>query len=458
VPQAVSFDDLERMTALPPGQQPAPAKAISFDDLEQLAKAPAPAVAPKPEAKIPHFQDAAIPFFKSFYDEGIAPVLDMAKDAIDRGDLGESSVQKMLGAFKDQLWNFQQHPDIRNLPIVGTGATAIANRMQRQYNDGDYAGAAGTAAGFLGQFLTPDAAAALIDKLPEAAQAAAAAADATGNVAKATGKAASAGARAAAPDLLKAGLQAGASKVLGGHVPLAAFMGEMGALGRAGRGLQKGAQAAGEAWTAERAAQAAARAGTEAAPEAAAAEVPVQTGEATPDIWAGARAQNAARDATVTPNVWEKARAGNAPPGAELTLTPLDRAEGDVIDIRPEARTPEQMGAQPATEPESDLEAKLRASVEQAQAKHAAAQHLEDRIDEHHAYLTGQAEDILWANRARKADRFAQFLIENNLAATPANIDLAARHLAEKRAPSAETVPMIQDRVDWFNAKQQTVQ
>jgi hypothetical protein len=81
------------------------------------------------------------------------------------------------------------------------------------------------------------------------------------------------------------------------------------------------------------------------------------------------------------------------------------------------------------------------------------AQHLEDAIDRHAAYLQMQGEDLTWANRARKADRIAGWLIKNDLEATPANINRGAKELVETKVPSDETIPMIQDRVDWHNAR-----
>jgi hypothetical protein len=126
---------------------------------------------------------------------------------------------------------------------------------------------------------------------------------------------------------------------------------------------------------------------------------------------------------------------------------------------------PAQISAEPAAaEPASDLEQQLRASIDLANARRAGtpaltpAQILEDHIDKHSAYLANQAEDIVWANRARKADRIAQHLIENNLEATPDNIATAARQLDEARPPSEETIPMIQDRVDWHNARMAQVE
>jgi hypothetical protein len=369
-------------------------------------------------------------FFRSMYDEGVAPVVDMVSDAINRGDLGEHSVQQILGAFKDQLWNFQQHPDIRNLPLVGPGATAVANRMQRQYDAGNYAGAAGTAAGFLVPFLAPGAIEAAADKLPEAAKTAAAAADATGDFAKAAAKGTAAGAKAAAPDLAIAGLKGAASAAFGSHVPYGwtvGGFGEWNAARQAFTGLRKGAQAFGEAYSAQRAADAGPAVLRESPAWADIQPSPASTPEFTPTP---ATALPSGR----VPGSYAAAQARAAAEAPAVTVTPYERAQGDVLDVAPEART--ESGTPALT----------------------AAQLLEDRIHEHHAYLLGQAEDIIWANRARKADRFAQWLIENKLPATPGNIDLAASRLAEKNAPSDETVPMIQDRVDWFNGKQQTVQ
>jgi hypothetical protein len=374
--------------------------------------------------------------FREFYNEGISPLLQTAWDSWKRGDLGERAIQQLVDTFKDHAAIMQQHPDIRNFPLIGPGATAVSNHAQDLWNKGDYGGAFGAMAGFLSQFFAPEALDAALAKLPEAQRAAAIAADRTGSLAKATAGAAS--------DTVRGGFETVSAAVDPATVRAAIKI------------IPKGSNIL-DAWDTFQAARNAMRdARTPAAPPAVVRESPawadiqpspVTTPEFTP----------AAAPALPSGRVPGSLARAEAAAGAELTVTPAERAAGDVIDVRPEARTPEQMGAHPAAagpataEPESDLEAQLRASVEQARAKHAAAQQLEDHIDEHHAYLAGQAQDILWANRARKADRFAQFLIENNLAATPANIDLAARHLAEKRGPSAEIVPMIQDRVDWFN-------
>jgi hypothetical protein len=78
-----------------------------------------------------------------------------------------------------------------------------------------------------------------------------------------------------------------------------------------------------------------------------------------------------------------------------------------------------------------------------------AAQKIEDAADEQALRLQHAAEDIVWANRARKADRFAAYLTQNKLDPTPANLATAAKALAEKAPPSDETVPMIEDRMGY---------
>ena len=100
--------------------------------------------------------DSSHGFLRSFYDTSLRPIVGMVHDSYVRGDLGEHAASEILDSFKDQLGNFAAHPDIRNLPIIGTGATATAARMQKQYDAGNYTGMIGSAAGFLGQFAAPN--------------------------------------------------------------------------------------------------------------------------------------------------------------------------------------------------------------------------------------------------------------------------------------------------------------
>lgn len=104
---------------------------------------------------------------RSFYEGAIRPVVDQVADTYKRGDFGAKAAGELLSSFKDQVRNFAGHPDVRNLPIVGPGATATAAKMQKQFDAGNYQGMVGTAAGFVAPFATP----ALKDAAPDAAAA-----------------------------------------------------------------------------------------------------------------------------------------------------------------------------------------------------------------------------------------------------------------------------------------------
>lgn len=106
----------------------------------------------------------------------------------------------------------------------------------------------------------------------------------------------------------------------------------------------------------------------------------------------------------------------------------------------------------PAPAPRWEPYAEYQKPAEAAPAQNAAiteAQRIEDAADEHAARLQMQAEDIIWGNRARKADRFADYLTKNKLEPTPDNLAAAARAMSERAAPSDETVPMIHDRMGY---------
>lgn len=78
------------------------------------------------------------------------------------------------------------------------------------------------------------------------------------------------------------------------------------------------------------------------------------------------------------------------------------------------------------------------------------AQRIEDAADQHAARLQAQAEDIIWANRAHRADRFAAYLLREGIEPTPVNLARAAKEMGEKGGPpSDETVPMIHDRMNY---------
>lgn len=102
-------------------------------------------------------------FFHSFYEMGVKPIVDQLKDARSRGDLGAHAADEILRSFMAQVGNYAANPDIRNLPVIGTGATATGQRMQEQVDKGNYLGAAGSAAGFVAPFAAAGSAGAVKD-------------------------------------------------------------------------------------------------------------------------------------------------------------------------------------------------------------------------------------------------------------------------------------------------------
>lgn len=470
-------------------------------------------------------------FFESFHDEAVAPVLGMLNDAIDRGDYGKHVATELLNGFYDQLKTFAAHPDIRNLPLVGPGATATAARMQEQYNAGNYKGMFGTLAGFAGPIMAPEAAAGILEKLPAAARVAAEAADVTGQAAKAAQKAAApyveaagAGVRAAAPDVAKGLAKTAGSAAVGYLAPAPEFYhalstvasiaaGERvgGGLAQIGRGLRSGVQAAGESLAADRAAataaeakaiskarvplwqqaaeEAAARdaATAEAAPaaEEPAAAAPEAAAAATSPMWDQARADARERAAPPawepgppgTPGTWEPYRPPPPPawePGPPGTPAPPARpgtwepyqapATGDISRDSDVTAAPAPAGgagldtAEDARETLSPEEAaraeELRTETHAPGPALTAAQKIEDAITRHVAYLRMQAQDLEMANRARKADTIAGFVLKHDLPQTPEMYGRVADALGYDKPPSAdETVPMIEDRLDWHKAR-----
>jgi hypothetical protein len=573
VPQALTLDDLDKL-ATPAQAAPAPAaaapagvRALTLDDLDKLA-APA-AAAPKPSKWESWTSDdpAKQNIFKAFYAEGVEPIVGMIHDSIARGDLGEKAASDILSAFKDQLGTFAAHPDIRNLPLVGPGATATANKLQRQFDAGNYQGMIGTAAGFVGALLAPEAHAAIVEKLPAVAQAAVRASDAAGRFGEAAVAGTKAAAGAAAPDVLAGAGKAAAAALAEHFVPGGGELTKVAEYAGLAKGGQQVAQGVGKGYQAGRAAyedvRAAQAARDAAAARAASPRVPIwqQAYDAadaeraaaaarppTAPLWEDAR-RGAADTADVAPDASETAlldeakariaaldaaRAGRtapiaadfeAAPDARETLTPEMQARADVeraashaeggappVADQPDAELTVQpvaaagsndiydqsvalvravgkasastlqrklglrydaaqkilgrmeaegiIGPADGAKPREVLQAAAPVAAPESAAPAAAErpltpqETLEDAIHQHAAYLQMQAENLEHGNRARMADRFAEYLIKNDLEATPGNIERATREMDERKLPSEDTAQMIQDRIDWFNAKQ----
>jgi ddrB-like ParB superfamily domain len=415
-------------------------------------------------------------FFDSFHNDAIAPVMSMLNDAIDRGDYGAHTAEQLLRGFDSQVKNFAGHPDIRNLPLVGPGATATATQAVKQAYAGNYKGAIGTLAGFIVPLLAPEAAAAMLDKLPAAARAAAEAADVTGRAASAAG----AGVKAAAADVAIGATKQAAGMAAAHLIPGAGAVAHLmpgaefletlgggalaekylGGLSQMRRGFAKGA----DAWQAERAAQAAADAKVVSQAripiwQRPAAEVARQAAEdaayerlpATPPEWwqpgPPGTPQSWQPPEGATPDQgkpqWAPGTAGTPEPAEQWEPGPAERAPTDTAtDRTPDARE--------TVAPELAARAgDIRGETHELTPALTDAQRLEDAIQRHAAYLRMQADDITWANRARKADRYAGYLIKNDLEATPDNLARAAREMGERAAPSDETLPMIEDRLAW---------
>jgi hypothetical protein len=106
--------------------------------------------------------------------------------------------------------------------------------------------------------------------------------------------------------------------------------------------------------------------------------------------------------------------------------------------------------AQPAAavDPAAELRAKGEAQFRELR-KTTPEEAIEDRADAADARRQFHGEEVEWANRQRKADRFTKHLKAADLDPTPENIQRAARELAERELPSPETVEMIQDRMGY---------
>jgi len=124
-------------------------------------------------------------------------------------------------------------------------------------------------------------------------------------------------------------------------------------------------------------------------------------------------------------------------PAESIAQTPAPA--GSAIDTAPEAR--------------ADLSPELAARVDQLRAathtpEELAQMRAEDAITEQEAYRQMRAQEVIWGNRAAKADRYAKYIVANGLTLSPENIARATGELVEKDEPSPETLDMIRDRVD----------
>lgn len=143
----------------------------------------------------------------------------------------------------------------------------------------------------------------------------------------------------------------------------------------------------------------------------------------------------------------------NAPaPAPRTDLSPHLGYQAQDADFAPAPAAPAPAAPAPAPAAPVEPPAPAPGPVTPAEPPPAAltpAQRLEDAADEQAARLHMQAQDIEWANRAHKADRFAAYLLKNKLDPTHENLTAAAKALAERKVPSADTVDMIHDRMGY---------
>lgn len=95
-------------------------------------------------------------FFHSLYSS-IGPIVDQVHDAYKRGDLGAHAADEFFRGLTQQLGDFAASGgDIRKLPLIGPPAQETANRMQEQFDAGNYAGMAGSAASIVAPLAIPE--------------------------------------------------------------------------------------------------------------------------------------------------------------------------------------------------------------------------------------------------------------------------------------------------------------
>lgn len=160
----------------------------------------------------------------------------------------------------------------------------------------------------------------------------------------------------------------------------------------------------------------------------------------------------APRPAAPTPDQYQASEADfqkSWDPGLPGTPSPLARWEP--LDASPDAR--------------ASLPAELQTKVEELRREThtpeqlAAAQRLEDQIDEHAAFLRGRAQDLEWGNRARKADAIAASLFRSGvLEPTDAQLAKTSKELQFKDVPSPDDADMIRDRLAHAQTLQQAAE
>ncbi len=361
-------------------------------------------------------------FVSSLYHGLVRPAWDGFKGVL-RGE-GPQMVSDAADALLDQVKTFAAHPDVRNIPVIGPAAQQTANKMQADYDAKNYSGMAGQLAVGLAPFVAPevikgipgaasavsDAAETLAKKLPKSIPTVSgAAADVAGVVSP----------RAAhAIALANRGIKI-ANKVLGpGEKAEAAAAPVLSAEDLARQRNILETRALDRAALVDRTAQ-----GIQ--PDQPAPALPEAAPEATPPVLPSGR----------VPGGWDAvSHTPSAPPTP--VATPAAKAAA-------RAESNERF----FTQQQADIAAEQETPQQRALS---AQQRIEDAADAQAAQMQQHAEDIIWANRAHRADRFAAYLLREGIEPTRVNLERAAKEMAEKGgAPSDETVDMIHDRMNY---------
>ena len=341
-------------------------------------------------------------FWDSVNHTLIQPIADTFKDVAARG--GISVTNDIIQGLLDQTAEFAKSAstglDVRKLPIIGTGAVATTERVKEQIAAGNYRGAAGSVLGYLAPFAAPEA----IARTPEAA---AAVGDAVSSTATKL--------RDALPDAVP-NVPATARDVIGVISPRAAH-----AVALANKGA-KVANAvldatkapeldATQAYLEKMKADAAARPEPEwvspadqAGREQMAARVYNANAGSGPWTQYSQLPPAAATPAAATPAIVTPA----LPAAAPFDPTPYLGYQAKESDFMPAPRVA------PAA-PEPAVPAPAAAPPVAQTPELSAAQRIEDAADDQAARMRMNAQDIEWANRQHKADRFAAYLLKNKL-------------------------------------------
>ena len=358
---------------------------------------------------------------------------------------------------------------------LGTHLSRAGEKFQKDDISGGIGDTLGTATNLLTRAKSPQVADAVVENGPRAAVAA------RGAI------------KSAAPDVAKGAGTAAASAAIAHYVPggaainYAAGMGELKGATQAVRGLvKKGFEAGKNAWAdnlaqriaADRGAAKAAAASAAAAEQGAAWEPGPAGTPAPPEHWEPYTPPGAASAPAqwepYKPD-WEPGPAGTPAPRApawEPYEAPLKAEHIEQYDAaaaaKPEAQPAgdvfDQIHAEATGQPAGEADARatlspeLAARVEQLRAEthspeELARVRLADQITASDARNQMQAGDKEWGARAAKADHIAEFVLRHNLEQTPTMYAKVADELGYDKPPSAETVPMIEDRLDWFSAR-----